>query len=68
MQDLVKNSTLTPQKSVSSSFFCNVALAGWLYPGDISEFIYSISGEIFADSENSDEIYDEVAHKQTDSG
>ena len=32
MQDLAKNSTLTPQKSVSSIFFCNVALAGWLYP------------------------------------
>ena len=36
--------------------------------GDISKLIYPISGEIFADSENSDEIYDEVAHRQTDSG
>lgn len=34
---------------------------------DISKFIYTISGEILADSEDSDEICHEVAHKQCDS-
>ena len=33
----------------------------------ISEFIHTISGEILADSENSDEICYEVAHKQSNS-
>ncbi len=35
--------------------------------GDIAEFINTISGEILADSEDSDEICYEVAHKQCDS-
>ena len=35
--------------------------------GHISEFIHTISGEILADSENSDEICYEVAHKQSNS-
>ncbi len=35
--------------------------------GYVSEFIHTISGEILADSENSEEICHEVAHKQCDS-
>jgi hypothetical protein len=35
--------------------------------GDITEFINTISGEILADSEDSDEICYEVAHKQANS-
>ena len=35
--------------------------------GHISEFIHTISGEILADTENSDEICYEVAHKQNNS-
>ena len=35
--------------------------------GDIAEFINTISGEILADFEDSDEICYEVAHKQCDS-
>ena len=35
--------------------------------GYVSEFIHTISGEILADSENSYEIYYEIAHKQCDS-
>ncbi len=35
--------------------------------GYVSEFIYTIPGEILADSEDSDEICYEVAHKQTNS-
>ncbi len=36
-------------------------------PGYIPEFIHTISGEILADSENSEEICHEVAHKQSNS-
>ena len=35
--------------------------------GHVSEFIHTISGEILSDSENSDEICYEVAHKQSNS-
>ena len=38
-----------------------------LTSGHISEFIHTISGEILADTENSDEICYEVAHKQNNS-
>lgn len=33
----------------------------------VSEFVYAIVGEILADSEDSDEICREIAHKRTDS-
>ncbi len=47
----------------------NVLVELWNNPtsGHISEFINTIPGEIIADSEDSDEICYEVAHKQSNS-
>ena len=42
-------------------------LGNYTTTGDISELINTISGEILADSQNSDEICYEVAHMQINS-
>lgn len=72
MVQTMKKKTFTIESEIFSCYAeCHNFEAGELgnstITRDFYEFIHTISGEIFADTEDSDEIYYEVAHKQYDS-